>query len=110
MIESIDNDDEIVELVDYEDSVIGWFKDDYELGREMIMDTTAEYKESGDKIDLKLLLQNLRRFIKAWGYKNFKAFDLSQERIDAAIHDENNYDIETINTMLEALNIEDRLI
>jgi len=105
-----DSDDEIVELVDYEDSVIDWFKNDFELCREMIMDCTAEYKESGDKIDLKLLLQNLRRLVKARGYQSFKTIGLTETQIDKAIQDENNHNIDIINKMLETLNIEERLI
>jgi len=104
------NNDKPVELVDYEDSVIDWFKEDFELGREMIMDCTADYKESGDKIDLKLLLQNIRRLVKARSYQIFETLGLTETQIDNAIQDENNHNIDIINKMLEALNIEDRLM
>ena len=101
--------EEPVELVDYESFVVNQFREDFELCREMVKDGIEYYQESGEDKDMSLVLLNLGRIIKARGYKDFEAIDLSVSQISNAIKSKENYDRDVINKMFEALAIEERI-
>ena len=93
---------EPTELVDYESFVISEFKKDFELCREMIINSIE------DK-DTAFILLNLKRIIKARGYEDLKSADLSEDQINNAIESKENYDRDIINKMLGALEIKERI-
>jgi len=96
-------------LIDYEDFVIAKFKEDPELGREMVIDSIEEYHESGEEEDMTFVLLNLGRIVQAGGYENFKSVNLSESQIDDALNNTENCDRNVINKMLEALGIKERI-
>ena len=100
---------EPTKLVDYESFVIAEFKKDFELCREMIIDSIEDYIESGEEKDMTYILLNLKRTIKARGYADFKSADLNETQIDNAIESKENYDRDIINKMLESLKIKERI-
>ena len=83
----------------------------------MVKQAIKEYQESDDE-DIRFILLNLSRIIKARGYKDFKTARLSKSRIDNALKSEDNYilipkinddDRNVINTMFKALKIKERI-
>jgi len=93
---------EPTKLVDYESFVIAEFKKDFELCREMVIDSIEEK-------DMAFVLLNLGRIIKARGYDDFKSANLSEAQIDGAIKSKENYDPVVINKMIGALGINERI-
>jgi len=96
-------------VYDYESMVVDMFKDDPELGKEMVISGIEYYHESGADKDTALILLNLKRIIKVSGYGVFDSLNLSEFDINNAIRDKENYDPKIINKMIEALGIEERI-
>lgn len=99
----------MTELVDYESFVIGQFKNDLELCREMVRVSITEYIKSGDDKNVSFILLNLGRIINARGYTDFEAANISRQQIDDALQHKEGYDPDIINKMFEALEIKERI-
>ena len=99
----------MTELVDYESMVIEKFTNDPELCREMVRIGISEYFESGEEKNSGFIVLNLGRIIKARGYEDFITAGLSRRQIDDAVQNNEGYDPDVINKMLEALGIEERI-
>ena len=91
---------------DYESFVISQFKSSYSFCRGMVKQGIEDYREDGD---IRFVLLNLGRIIKARGYKVFETTGLSEMQINNAIESENNYNPDVINKMLEVLKIKERI-
>lgn len=97
-------------LMEYENWLTDMYREDIALCREILKLDVGEYNESGDDADLSLVLQNLRRVIKARGYEAFEAAHLSEAEIDEAIYSEQYYNRDIVNKMLEAFDVDARLM
>jgi hypothetical protein len=113
-------DDKNIEPIifhDYESFVIRRFEESISLCRGMVKHAIEDYQESDDE-DIRFILLNLARIVKARGYGDFKAARLSKSRIDNAIKSEDNYmlnpiindqDRNVINKMITALKIKEQI-
>ncbi|MDR2083753.1 MAG: hypothetical protein LBP67_02005 [Bacteroidales bacterium] len=90
----------------YEDFVLKKFKEDPELGIEMLTEAVIEYKTTNDII---YVLLNLSRLISIRGYDEFEIAGLKRESISNVLQNKTPIDITLINNMLEILNIEERI-
>ena len=98
----------MMELYNYENMVIDEFKDDIDLCRLMVKRCIEDY-QAGECEDLTLILLNLKRIVKARGYKDFEVVGLSESQINNAIKSEDSFDLEVINKMFEALEIDEQI-
>ena len=108
-------------LAAFESMVLRKFQKRLSHCRRAVKIEVEEYLASGDEKDIKFILLNLNRIVKARGYKDFESANLSKAQIDSAIkgdHDDywlignkelNNDDRAVINKMLGALGIEERI-
>lgn len=90
----------------YEDYVLKRFKEDLEMGLEMIVDEIEEYKSTND---LTFVLLNLSRLVKVYGYHEFEKAGLDRLDIDDVLQGELPPDKVLINQMLDVLCIKERI-
>ena len=96
-------------LIDYESFVLDKFKEDPELGIEMVKDAIIEYHEGVEVDDVTFVLLNLRRMIAAGGFFNIDEPELSETQMKNAVENVESFDREIVNKMLEALKIDERI-
>ena len=96
-------------LVDYESYVIEKFREDPELGLEMVKDAITEYYEDDEVEDVTYVLLILRRIIKAGGFAGIDELKLSENQMEKAVESVGTFNREIVNKMLEALKIDERI-
>jgi hypothetical protein len=98
---------EKIKFNDYEDFLINQFKDDPKLGIEIVKSCIMDYRKSGDKKDFEYIILNLKRILKLKGYKCFEKVNLNENELKIFIENNKYYDINILNKILEALEIEE---
>ena len=97
------------QLIDFESYVLSKFKEDPELGLEMVKKAIIEYHEGEEVDDVTFVLLNLRRIIEAGGLSHIDELRLSETQMKKAVENVESFDREIVNKMLEALKIDERI-
>ena len=100
---------EKIKFNDYEDFVINQFKDDPKLSIEMVKSCIMDYRKSGDKIDFEFIILNLKRILNLKEYKCFEKVNFNENELKIFIEKNKNHDINILNKILEALEIEENI-
>ena len=104
----MENEEKII-FNEYESFVNKRFTEDPELGLELIISCIKDYEESGNEKDIEFIILNISRIVKIKGYKFFEVFGLSENQIKCVIDNNENYNKNIINKILEALGIKERI-